>query len=149
MAASVNAASGTIGSWDWTAKWEDISPSVSPLSISGWFETSSCCYVADVTAVDAVRIVSGIIQVDCVLIASQVVTGTAQTAQADSHSLPGSSNLPQFMEISHPNFRWGTVDGITFINLIDKAYDEVIHWRRNSSSENWRPWNNKTHQYCL
>ena len=59
------------------------------------------------------------------------VPGPEQRDRADSPSLDGSSDLPQFAEISHPNFRWGSVDGTTFINLIDKAYDEIVHWRRN------------------
>ena len=55
------------------------------------------------------------------------VPGPEQWDRADSPSLDGSSDLPQFAEISHPNFRWGRVDGTTFINLIDKAYDEIVH----------------------
>ena len=53
-----------------------------------------------------------------------------QQDRADSPSLDGSSDLPLFMEISNPNLRWGRVDGITFINLIDKAYNEIAHWRQ-------------------
>ena len=29
------------------------------------------------------------------------------------------------------NFVWGDVDGLTFSRLINDAYEEVVHWRRN------------------
>ena len=30
-----------------------------------------------------------------------------------------------------PNFRWGEKDGTTFTALLDKAYEQTVHWRRN------------------
>ena len=39
--------------------------------------------------------------------------------------------LPTFEMLGPPNFIWGELDGTTFTRLIDKAYNEIIHWRRN------------------
>ena len=29
------------------------------------------------------------------------------------------------------NFVWGDVDGLNFSRLVNDAYEEVVHWRRN------------------
>ena len=36
---------------------------------------------------------------------------------------------PDFQE--YPDFVWGSVDGTTFTNKINAAYDEAIHWQTN------------------
>ena len=41
-------------------------------------------------------------------------------------NLPG---YPEFQE--YPDFIWGSVDGTTFTNKINAAYDEAIHWQTN------------------
>ena len=38
-------------------------------------------------------------------------------------------SLPSFPNLMEPNFMWGDLDGVTFIN--DKYYYEIIGWRRN------------------
>ena len=39
--------------------------------------------------------------------------------------------LPGYRESATPNFRWGQLDGVEFIDAILGAYAEVVHWRRN------------------
>ena len=39
------------------------------------------------------------------------------------------SNLPAYPDFQeYQGFVWGSVDGTTFTNKINAAYDEVIHW---------------------
>ena len=40
-------------------------------------------------------------------------------------------NLPAFTAATPTNFRWGSKEGHQFAEHIHKAYEEVIHWRRN------------------
>ena len=43
-----------------------------------------------------------------------------------------SSNvLPSFTAVQEPNFKWGEVDGATLTEVINHAYTETVHWRRN------------------
>ena len=30
-----------------------------------------------------------------------------------------------------PSFMWGEIDGITFTNNLNSAYEEIMKWRRN------------------
>ena len=50
-----------------------------------------------------------------------------------TRSNPGSSyDLPPFIPLNRPNFhRSESVDGLTFTDLVNKAYQEVVHWRHN------------------
>ena len=32
---------------------------------------------------------------------------------------------------SQPNFQWGSKDGKAFCDMIDEAYNDIIHWKRN------------------
>ena len=41
------------------------------------------------------------------------------------------ADLPPFVPISTPNFRWGDVDGETFACSINRSYEVIVHWRRN------------------
>ena len=41
------------------------------------------------------------------------------------------ADLPPFVPISTPNFRWGDVDGETFACSINRSYEVTVHWRRN------------------
>jgi len=43
-------------------------------------------------------------------------------------------SLPDFQPVAQPNFLWGNLDGSQFCSALDKAYQEVIHWRKNSFS---------------
>ena len=41
-------------------------------------------------------------------------------------------DLPSFTPLSSPNFRWNnSIDSTHFIAMVDKAYQEVVHWRHN------------------
>ena len=39
--------------------------------------------------------------------------------------------LPSFTALSAPNFQWGEKDGEHLIQMADRCYDAVVHWRRN------------------
>jgi hypothetical protein len=40
--------------------------------------------------------------------------------------------LPTFLPLNKPNFRWSeSIDGQTFVDLVVKAYEDVVHWRQN------------------
>lgn len=40
-------------------------------------------------------------------------------------------SLPDFIQIQEPNFTWGMTDGCAFVKVVDDAYAQVAHWRRN------------------
>ena len=39
--------------------------------------------------------------------------------------------LPSFTALTAPNFQWGEKDGEYLIQIVDRCYDTVVHWRRN------------------
>ena len=41
------------------------------------------------------------------------------------------SDLPEYVHASAPNFRLGDIEGEEFCNRIDRCYDEIVHWKRN------------------
>ena len=42
-----------------------------------------------------------------------------------------SITLPTFVQIEKSQFLWGDCDGETFMSLLNRTYDEVVHWRKN------------------
>ena len=40
-------------------------------------------------------------------------------------------DLPVFQPLADPTFTWGILDSATLSELLDTAYDEIVHWRRN------------------
>ena len=50
--------------------------------------------------------------------------------EAEPHS-DRAADLPQHATMNEPNFTWGDIDGKSFIQSIEQAYSEIIHWRRN------------------
>lgn len=46
---------------------------------------------------------------------------TALTADIEDFRVP---DLPSAEQLGPPNFRWGSLDGISFSLIIDKAYEE-------------------------
>ena len=44
---------------------------------------------------------------------------------------PVRGHLPDFKPMSAANFKWGAADGLAFTQAIDRAYAEIVHWRRN------------------
>ena len=45
--------------------------------------------------------------------------------------------LPTYQVMALPNFTWGSIDGGHFRTLIDQAYQEVVHWRKNMFQVPW------------
>ena len=45
--------------------------------------------------------------------------------------------LPTYQVMASPNFTWGSIDGGHFRALIDQAYQEVVHWRKNMFQVPW------------
>ena len=41
------------------------------------------------------------------------------------------NDLPSHLEMSSTTFKWAEIDGHRFIQVIDAAYAEIVHWRRN------------------
>lgn len=41
------------------------------------------------------------------------------------------STLPDYLPMANPTFAWGIYDSASISNAIDRAYKEVVHWRRN------------------
>ena len=52
----------------------------------------------------------------------------SERANATSDDIPA---LPPFTGLKPINFQWDKRDGATFTDLLDKAYNEVVHWTRN------------------
>ena len=44
---------------------------------------------------------------------------------------PVDNNLPAHVPMTNPQFRWGELNASAFTSLLDTAYREVVHWRRN------------------
>ncbi len=38
---------------------------------------------------------------------------------------------PAAPPVSDPSFTWGSLDALSFIDLLEKAYDQVVHWKLN------------------
>ena len=49
----------------------------------------------------------------------------------ESESVLGDWSLPATPPIADPSFNWGPLDAQSFIDLIDKAYNDVVHWKLN------------------
>ena len=62
-------------------------------------------------------------------------TGVAEAGltnlQLDSSCSESSPQHPNFHPMSEPSFMWGCHDGKTFCKIVDTAYNEAVHWRRN------------------
>ena len=44
---------------------------------------------------------------------------------------PVDNNLPVHVPMTNPQFRWGELNAPAVTSLLDTAYKEVVHWRRN------------------
>ena len=78
--------------------------------------------------------------VQCVEDTSSVITSDIYETTTDNLEVfeRGNScnsnhpNLPAYPDFQeYPDFVWGSVDGTTFTNKINAAYDEAIHWQTN------------------
>ena len=52
------------------------------------------------------------------------------TPSLEGTTLP-TSDLPEYVHASAPNFRWGDIEGEELCNRIDRCYEEIVHWKRN------------------
>ena len=41
------------------------------------------------------------------------------------------SKLPQYKQLQHVDFCWGSLSGEDFRQKLEVAYSEVVHWKRN------------------
>ena len=41
------------------------------------------------------------------------------------------NDLPAYLPSTSANFKWGEVDGESFVRSITAIYDEIVHWKRN------------------
>jgi len=53
---------------------------------------------------------------------------TIERTDSDQDRLP---DLPVFKPHANPEFSWGTLDSSSFSTVLDNAYDETVHWRKN------------------
>ena len=71
-------------------------------------------------------------------------SSTSQTSISDDSEAPSDSSfqlmpdppslsvtLPSYRPMSSATFRWGSVDGGTFIDDVNRAYEEVTEWKNN------------------
>ena len=56
------------------------------------------------------------------------LTSSHQQPAGDSGNYTDPWPLPT---CSQPDFQWGQLDGQTFCEMIDTAYNDIIHWKRN------------------
>ena len=73
---------------------------------------------------------NGSIELEC--------TGTAATQDTSRSNQNENSEdssqfhpLPSFTALSAPNLQWGEKDGEYLMQMADRCYDTVVHWRRN------------------
>ena len=43
----------------------------------------------------------------------------------------GAPDLPDFIQVASPVFKWGELDAKDFIPKLESTYAKVVHWRRN------------------
>ena len=51
--------------------------------------------------------------------------------QPKSHATNHVTVDPAYRKLSAPNFVWNSIDGISFMELIDEAYREIVQWKPN------------------
>ena len=62
---------------------------------------------------------------------------------ATNHMLNAASTVPLLASLSPTklNFVWGSLDLSSFVKVVNKAYVEVVHWRKNSFFRSlWPKW---------
>ena len=67
--------------------------------------------------------------------ANATTTAAITTSSTDkSTSVSDSSfyqQLPNFPPVSSTTFTWGNLSGVEFVQIVNDAYTEIVHWRRN------------------
>ena len=60
------------------------------------------------------------------------IDAKTEYGERDTNGMIIDNALPAFQTVSNScNFTWGELDGKSFCDLIEVAYSEVVHWRRN------------------
>lgn len=60
------------------------------------------------------------------------VPSVASNVDPMQNILASAHPLPTFLPLNKPNFRWSeSIDVQTFVDLVVKAYEDVVHWRQN------------------
>ena len=52
-----------------------------------------------------------------------------QNRSTDTCADNGLEQLPKFVPMQSPNFRWGEVEGEAFTRAIQNCYEEIVHWK--------------------
>ena len=63
---------------------------------------------------------------------SQFPESSASTSPRAPVSPPDHVKLPDYPPITPPHFHWGPVDSEAFSLSFDAAYQEIVHWKKNS-----------------
>ena len=53
------------------------------------------------------------------------------TDSSTTNSYSPAANVPAATNTPHANFQWGEKTGDEFCQLIETAYEEIVHWRQN------------------
>ena len=53
------------------------------------------------------------------------------TTADDADGRTSVSGLPRFEPPANPEFTWRDLDSTSFTRLLDSAYDEAVHWKKN------------------
>ena len=67
-------------------------------------------------------------EIDVVLLHDNQTSSTASVMPQSTDNYEDPWPLPT---CSQPNFQWGSNDGKAFCDMIDEAYNDIIHWKRN------------------
>ena len=59
------------------------------------------------------------------------LTPTTDLGTVLNHDTPALSDLPPFERSANPIFSWGALDHTSFTKMLDSAYDETVHWKKN------------------
>ena len=69
------------------------------------------------------------------LLSSTILAYSIQVSQPTGlNQLPRLPELPDSQPVAQPNFVWGTRSASDFIENLNVAYQEVVHWKRNCFS---------------
>ena len=63
---------------------------------------------------------------------SQSQGSSASASPPAPVSPPDHLKLPDYHPITSPHFHWGPVDSEAFSLSLDAAYQEIVHWKKNS-----------------
>ena len=74
-------------------------------------------------------------EADAVSVPTNADAAKPSCLDTDSHMRNG---LPSPSPLASPAFSWGEYEASTFAQMLEEAYDEVVHWRRNLFQTIWK-----------